>query len=129
MAEPGPVTISSSRPRRSSSGLAAQQTAPSRKRSRQDDAPNAQPPKRRQVGIPDTEGLDAIDLSIDQEAQATLEAQTQNLIASQKLASDTDDDRAIPIGQKNCIICLDNFTDITTTACGIIRRTLLWIGS
>jgi len=51
-------------------------------------------------------------------AQALLEKEREELVKTQ-LGQDGDDDKPKRFNDMTCIICLDNFTNVTTTACGM----------
>ena len=51
-------------------------------------------------------------------AQALLEKEREELVKTQ-LGHSGDDDKPKRFNDMTCIICLDNFTNVTTTACGM----------
>ncbi|KAF2148186.1 hypothetical protein K461DRAFT_58020 [Myriangium duriaei CBS 260.36] len=60
--------------------------------------------------------LEEVDLTTGNDiAQAMLKKEREDLVTSQK----PDDDSAPKsFGEMTCIICMDNFTDLTATPCG-----------
>lgn len=74
-------------------------------------------PKRR--GRLPNEEIEEIDLSHEPPSveEELLQRQQQEAIRSQQAASD--DSRPQRIGQRQCVICMENYTNATTAACGM----------
>ncbi|KAG8631393.1 hypothetical protein KVT40_000533 [Elsinoe batatas] len=77
------------------------------------DSGRERPKKMRQ----NSEDLEEINLTSDDPMEAVLEQERQELVKSQQK---DDEDGPKPFGKMSCIICMDNFTDVTATACGHI---------
>lgn len=91
-----------------------------RKRRRRDDNGTENATKRTRV-IDITEDNDEvahtiIDLSQDIDDDPVSTARRKSLIKLQQAAED--DSQPKSFGKMTCIICLDNFTNVTATACG-----------
>ncbi|GAB7339556.1 hypothetical protein MBLNU457_6165t1 [Dothideomycetes sp. NU457] len=61
--------------------------------------------------------VEEIDLATEGSDQAILEKERAELVQTQR---GDDEDQPKSFGQITCMICLDNFTNLTTTACGHI---------
>lgn len=94
----------------------AQSLRPNKRRAEDDAAgEGSQATKRGRISL---EGIEEIDLVGKEPSaeEALLESQQREAIRSQQAA--TDDDGPQRIGQRSCVICMENFTNVTATHCG-----------
>lgn len=94
-------------------------TSDARKRRHQDASDNGGvEPKRQRHAESSSQAidLDEVDLAGDDDtAQSILQIEREELIKSQRDA----DDGPLKFSEMNCIICMDNYTDLTATPCGM----------
>lgn len=83
-----------------------EQTSPTSKRQRKFSSSNAKN-ESNEVNLITEEGS----------AQALLEKEREELVKTQ-LGNNGEDEKPKKFNEMTCIICLDNFTNVTTTACG-----------
>jgi len=101
-------------PASASSTMPTTTTSHSRKRphaidSHNDDGPSST--KRSRI----SNDIEEIDLATEGSDQAILEKERAELVQTQR---GDDEDQPKSFGKITCMICLDNFTNLTTTACG-----------
>jgi selenocysteine lyase/cysteine desulfurase len=95
---------------------------PSVKRGRDETLSNSSPtqPKTRFQSL-DIEELDLVHVN-DNEAYRNYQSQTQ--AEALKLQRQEEADKPIKLSAFQCIICLDNPTDLTVTFCGTVAKSL-----
>jgi len=99
-------------PASGTSAMPVASSSQSKKRPHATQEEGSLPAKRSRI----SNDVEEIDLATDQGSdRAILEKEREELVHTQK---GDDADQPKPIGKITCMICLDNFTNLTTTACG-----------
>lgn len=95
---------------------------PGQKRSAPSDSTGNIPKKRSRLSgttsatpvVLNVDEIEAVDLATDDAVQNLLQKEREDLVKSQN-----ENNNVTKFGDMSCIICMDNFTDITATACGM----------
>lgn len=120
LTESSPPTMAPTTLKRKASHSESQ---PSIKRGREEAATDSSPAQLKpRLPSSDVEEIDLVDVD-DDEAYSNYQSQSQ--AEALKLQRQEEADKPIKLSDFQCIICLDNPTDLTVTFCGMYAKTIL----